>query len=302
MRGGWPLILGSEEKPFIYHVYSRKHGDLERDYNAFYLAAELYSQGNGNYRDVNQNRRCDVLFNPQVKDFNVLSFLELIQIDGYNPLVVNGSRFTILPENQADLLALTDDAAKLKPLLARPFTPGSLLKAVADQHIKLKVTPEAFIKTALTHAEQHFEATFGEGYWIDHWFYTLDLIDTYLAVYPDQKDALLFDTTLPYFDSPEIHFGGRGQSPPIRRYSGGRRERHIDRRPRYCAQPAADGPRSRRRLPGDGLCQTAHAGAHQIRHARSVGDGHRNGSGQAGMVRRAQRPAGAVRLIALRDL
>ncbi len=202
MRGGWPLILGDEEKPFVYHIYSRKHGDLERDYNAFYLAAERYSQGNGNYRDVNQNRRCDVLFNPQVKDFNVLSFLELIQIDGYNPLVVNGSRFTIPPESQDDLLALTGDAEKLEPLLVRPFTPGSLLKAIADQHITLKVAPETFLQTALAHAEQHFEATFGEGYWIDHWFYTLDLIDTYLAVYPDQKHALLFDTTLPYFDSP----------------------------------------------------------------------------------------------------
>ncbi|MGC9397421.1 MAG: cellobiose phosphorylase, partial [Anaerolineae bacterium] len=202
MRGGWPLILGSAEKPVVYHVYSRKHGDLERDYNAFYLAAEKYSQGNGNYRDVNQNRRCDVLFNPHVKDFNVLSFLELIQIDGYNPLVVNGSRFTVPPASQDSLLALTGDAAKLKPLLAQPFTPGSLLKAIADQHIALQVTPEAFIQTALAHAEQHFEATFGEGYWIDHWFYTLDLIDTYLAVYPDKKYTLLFDTTLPYFDSP----------------------------------------------------------------------------------------------------
>jgi hypothetical protein len=35
MRGGWPLVLGSKEKPFVYHVYSRKHGDLERDYNDF---------------------------------------------------------------------------------------------------------------------------------------------------------------------------------------------------------------------------------------------------------------------------
>lgn len=202
MRGGWPVILGGDEKPFVYHIYSRKHGDLERDYNAFYLAAERYSQGNGNYRDVNQNRRCDVLSNPQVKDFNVLSFLELIQIDGYNPLVVNGSRFTIPLESQADLLALTGDAAKLKPLLMRPFTPGSLLKTIADHHISLKVAPEEFIKTALAHAEQHFEATFGEGYWIDHWFYNLDLIESYLAVYPDRKRALLFDTTLPCFDSP----------------------------------------------------------------------------------------------------
>ena len=202
MRGGWPVVLGSEEKPFVYHIYSRKHGDLERDYNAFYLAAEMYSQGNGNYRDVNQNRRCDVLFNPQVGDFNVLSFLELIQIDGYNPLVVNGNRFTLLPDARNTVLALADDPAKLEPLLARPFTPGGLLKAVADHHISLKVTPEEFIKIALAHAEQHFAATFGEGYWIDHWFYNLDLIESYLAVYPDRKHALLFETTLPYFDSP----------------------------------------------------------------------------------------------------
>jgi hypothetical protein len=202
MRGGWPVILGSEEKPFVYHIYSRKHGDLERDYNAFYLAAELYSQGNGNYRDVNQNRRCDVLVNPQVGDFNVLSFLELIQINGYNPLVVNGSRFTLPPESRSDILALTDNPTRLAPLLAQPFTPGGLLKAIADHHIGLTVAPETLISATLAHAEQHFEATFGEGYWIDHWFYNLDLIDTYLAVYPDQKGALLFDTALPYFDGP----------------------------------------------------------------------------------------------------
>lgn len=202
MRGGWPVILGSDEKSFVYHIYSRKHGDLERDYNAFFLAAERYSQGNGNYRDVNQNRRCDVLFNPQVGDFNVLSFLELIQIDGYNPLVVNGSRFTLPLSARDTVLALADEPAKLEPLLARPFTPGGLLKAIADRHIDLTVAPEAFIAVALAHAEQHFEATFGEGYWIDHWFYNLDLIETYLAVYPDKKHALLFDTSLPYFDSP----------------------------------------------------------------------------------------------------
>jgi len=47
----------------VYHIYGRRHGDLERDYNAFYLPAEFYSQGNASYRDVNQNRRCDVLLN-----------------------------------------------------------------------------------------------------------------------------------------------------------------------------------------------------------------------------------------------
>ena len=36
-------------------------------------------------------------------------------------------------------------------------------------------------------------ADFGEGYWCDHWTYNLDLIESYLAVYPERKDALLFE-------------------------------------------------------------------------------------------------------------
>jgi hypothetical protein len=205
LRGGWPLVLGSEQNRFVYHVYSRKHGDLERDYNAFYVAAEPYSQGNGGYRDVNQNRRCDVLLEPAVKDHNVLAFLELIQLDGYNPLVVKGGRFTISSEHHAPILALVDQPDKLKPLLDQPFTPGQLLKAVADQEIGLAVAPDAFVASSLTEAEQLFAATYGQGYWIDHWTYNLDLIDTYLAVYPGKKAELLFSKpVVPYYDSPVV--------------------------------------------------------------------------------------------------
>ncbi len=92
LRGGWPVHLGNAEKPVTYHIYSRKHGDPERDYNAFFLAAEYYSQGNGNYRDINQNRRSEIFFDPRVEDANIRSFMSLIQADGYNPLVVKGSR------------------------------------------------------------------------------------------------------------------------------------------------------------------------------------------------------------------
>lgn len=205
LRGGWPLFLGEAERPFVYHIYSRKHGDLERDYNAFYLAPELYSQGNGNYRDVNQNRRCDVLFNPRVGAFNVLSFLGLLQADGYNPLVVNGIRFTVAPQHHAEILALVEQPEGLAPLLAQPFTPGQLLKALSEREIGLRVPVEAFITAALTHAEQHFTASFGEGYWTDHWFYNLDLLETYLMVYPDHKADLLFGPpVVPFFDSPAV--------------------------------------------------------------------------------------------------
>lgn len=205
LRGGWPLFLGDAEKPFVYHIYSRKHGDLERDYNAFYLAPEFYSQGNGNYRDVNQNRRCDVLFNPRVGAFNVLSFLGLIQADGYNPLVVNGIRFTVAPEHRAEILALVSPPDALAPFLAQPFTPGQLLKVIGERELSLAVPVEEFVAVTLAHAEQHFAASFGEGYWTDHWFYNLDLVETYLTVFPDQKADLLFSwPEVPFFDSPAV--------------------------------------------------------------------------------------------------
>jgi hypothetical protein len=198
LRGGWPAKLNGH----IYHLYGRRHGDLERDYNAFYLPAEFYSQGNASYRDVNQNRRSDVLLNPAVGDSEVLAFLGLIQADGYNPLTVYGSRFVVPPDRQATVLHWVDRPEELRPFLARPFTPGQLLKAVFDRGIDLTVAPEAFVEAAISQAELSFEAEFGEGYWIDHWFYNLDLLDAYLSVYPDCKDTLLFSVTVPYYQSP----------------------------------------------------------------------------------------------------
>lgn len=187
------MLLGDAERPFVYHIYSRKHGDLERDYNAFYVAPEFYSQGNGNYRDVNQNRREDVWLNPAIKDFNVTAFMNLIQADGYNPLVIQGCRFTIIEDQRAAVLALADDPASLAAVLAQPFTPGELLKQVIVRQINLSVPVENFLSFALGQAEQHFEANFGEGYWIDHWTYNLDLIENYLAIYPERQQELLFD-------------------------------------------------------------------------------------------------------------
>ncbi len=203
LRGGWPLLLGPTDNPSVYHIYSRKHGDMERDYNAFYLAAEMLSQGNGNYRDVAQNRRSDVLFEPRVGDFNVRSFLGLIQTDGYNPLVIQGQRFTLPPQHHAEVLALVEQPEALAAALTESFTPGSLLRLIADRELGLRVAPAEFVAAAVAHAEAHFEATFGEGYWIDHWLYNLDLIDSYLALYPDRESGLFFEQRVPYFYSSE---------------------------------------------------------------------------------------------------
>ena len=93
MRGGKPIVFTDGGKQAVFYVYSRKHGDLERDYNNFELSPHYYSQGNGNYRDMNQNKRNDIFFNPRIGDFNVRYFYNLIQLDGFNPLVVKGQLF-----------------------------------------------------------------------------------------------------------------------------------------------------------------------------------------------------------------
>ncbi|RPI33965.1 MAG: cellobiose phosphorylase [Chloroflexota bacterium] len=204
LRGGWPVRLG-DEPPFVFHLYSRKHGDLERDYNAFFLAAEFYAQGNGNYRDINQNRRSDVWFYPYVDDFDVLTFVNLLQADGYNPLVIQGSRFSLSLERIEALLGEAGSPAGLRDLLEKPFTPGGLLKSIAHRQIKLTISPQELIDKALRGAEQHVEAVFGEGYWTDHWTYNLDLVEAYLAIYPDRAGELLFGASrFTFFDSPAV--------------------------------------------------------------------------------------------------
>lgn len=201
LRGGWPVLLGQHKTP--YHIYSRKHGDPERDYNAFFLAAEFYSQGNGNYRDVNQNRRSDAFFEPGIGASNIYRFMSLIQADGYNPLVVQGSQFTLPRPAWPEFLALVDKPEPLEKVFQQPFTPGKLLKTIADHQISLDLPPQEFLGRVIDQAKQHFAADFGEGYWIDHWTYNLDLIDSYLAIYPDEKARLLWsEKTLPFYDSP----------------------------------------------------------------------------------------------------
>ncbi|PZD93030.1 cellobiose phosphorylase [Paenibacillus sambharensis] len=204
LRGGYPLILdnGTEEGA-VYHVFSRKHGDLERDYNFFKLLPSFYSQGNGNYRDANQNRRCDIFFHPQVHDFNIRMFLSFIQPDGYNPLVVKGCSFRL--KDDAELMAYVAEEHRetMRRFFERPYHPGELLNMMMDRQVSLTIAPEQFMQEALRRSEQSFEAEFGEGYWIDHWTYNLDLVESYLVIYPDRLEEVLHGRkAYAYYDSP----------------------------------------------------------------------------------------------------
>jgi len=194
LRGGYPV---SCEGSSTFYVYSRKHGDLERDYNRFYIDPTYFSQGNGNFRDINQNRRNNVLFNPDIKDSNILHFYNLLQADGYNPLVLHGVRFRLKENsNLKDILKGQIEERhieKLKKILSGIFKPGELFMDMERQKIELKAGWHEFLGVILKNCELIYDAEHGEGFWIDHWTYNLDLIESFLSIYPEKFKELLFD-------------------------------------------------------------------------------------------------------------
>jgi len=202
LRGGYPLNIGDT----VYHLYSRRHGDLERDYNFFSLAPEYYSQGNGNFRDVCQNRRLDTYFNKEVKDFNIQHFMSLIQLDGYNPLSIDGITYQIKKDiNVLELVnsLFEDNHEKIVDLLSKSFTPGTIVNYIEQNKIKHKKATAAYLDEIIENSEPFIQAVFGEGFWIDHFTYVLDLVETYESIYPDQMKSLLFkNENYYYYDSP----------------------------------------------------------------------------------------------------
>ncbi|MGV8981086.1 cellobiose phosphorylase [Clostridium sp.] len=204
LRGGYPLIYKAGDKNHVYHVYSRKHGDMEREYNFFSLEPAYYSQGNGNFRDVNQNRRNDVLFKPEVRDFNVKQFMSLIQLDGYNPLSVKGSTFTLNASAFNEVMELVKtEKDGITKILKGNFTPGMLINYIVNNKASLKVDKEVLLLKILENSKQNYEAELGEGYWSDHFTYNFDLVESYLQIYPDKLERFVFsDNTYRFFDSP----------------------------------------------------------------------------------------------------
>lgn len=198
LRGGAPIRLGNNK---IFYVYSRKHGDIERDYNYFSMLPEFYSEGNGSYRDINQNRRCDTFFAPFVGPENIHLFYSLIQLDGYNPLGIEKLTYR-LTEDKAGIVTAELDAEtsdKIKALVTKPFTPGSLYMLLQDLMDEEAV--KVLFDSIIDFSEVTVNGNFQEGYWCDHWTYNLDLVEDYLEVFPDKEKELLYENAYTYFKS-----------------------------------------------------------------------------------------------------
>lgn len=210
LRGGYPLLFEGKQGPIVYHVYSRIHGDMEREYNDFYVEPAYYSHGNGNFRDVNQNRRSDVYFVKEAGLYNIKQFMDLLQLDGQNPLVIKGSRLSLSEADAREVLnglgagaGVGSGTEALLPLLTKSFTPGELLTATENLKLNLGISNEAFLALVLKKAVQENQAAYGHGFWVDHWTYNMDLVDNYLCVFPDLVEELLYKEDFKYFKSPD---------------------------------------------------------------------------------------------------
>ena len=173
LRGGMPISVGDPKDGKIYHVYSRIHGDLERDYNNFQFEASYYSQGPGNFRDVSQNRRLDVLLSPVVGDFNVRMFLSFVQADGYNPLTVSTTNFKVPAASVTALIAelgISDTRGKevMNGLLLKSFRIGSLFGDMKTYGVKFTIDRNVFVTKVVSAAQQVFAGQFAQnGFWAD---------------------------------------------------------------------------------------------------------------------------------------
>jgi hypothetical protein len=199
LRGGYPY---STKKNNVYYIYGRKHGDLERDYNQFEFFPSYFSEGEANYRDLNQNRRMDLFFNPYIDKDNIVYFLNFIKIDGYNPLRIKGEKIYFTSAKSISKLLKKfklKSTKKLNDLLKKGFSLGELFNLLREED-NLPRAKEEFVDYILSQAHREPAADFGEGYWVDHWHYNLDLIDAYLYFYPDKLSELFLETDFLFWD------------------------------------------------------------------------------------------------------
>ena len=113
------------------------------------------TQGPGNFRDIAQNRRNDVVFQPRIGSYNVRQFISYLQADGYNPLTVEAPSFTIRDLETCSQIARAavggadGHRAQRETLTgilnAGPFRPGQLFQLMEDLHITLIISKQSFV-------------------------------------------------------------------------------------------------------------------------------------------------------------
>ena len=75
---------------------------------------------------------------------------------------------------------------------------------IEEQNVFLLMSFQDFINEVTASSEISPMAVSKEGFWADHWTYLMDLVYSYVKIYPDQEERLLFDERVPCFFSPRV--------------------------------------------------------------------------------------------------
>ena len=213
IRGGMPAVFPTADSKTAFYCYSRQNGDLERDYHHFIVEPTYLSQGTGHYRSVNQNRRADTWFFPEVEDRNLVTFMNLIQFDGYNPLELTQMTYAVKDkdgvEKWIDTQMSGQAADSYKEFLQGFFAPGDAVMKLEElgvlQDVNQDVIYDDFLSGLLSYCVENECGGVHEGFWTDHWLYNFDLIENYLMIYPDRVKQLFLDNREYYFfDDPDV--------------------------------------------------------------------------------------------------
>ncbi|MBD3263595.1 MAG: hypothetical protein GF375_00650, partial [Candidatus Omnitrophica bacterium] len=181
LRGGYPYSVAEDHSSsasknhtnskgrrnsHTYYIFSRKHGDLERDYNYFQLLPSYFSEGEANNRDINQNRRMDLFFNPAIKQDNIIYFFNLIKIDGYNPLTVKGEKIYFNRLRAVNLLKdFRIQNPRLVNLMVKGFYMGEFFRLMEEEGLECKRRDE-LAEILISQGNREARASHGDGYWI----------------------------------------------------------------------------------------------------------------------------------------
>jgi len=135
--------------------------------------------------------------------------MNAIQPDGFNPHRIQGIKLDIKNSRGLDKILrshVTSAAkkAKVREFLLKGFTPGSLMFLLEKEGILPKEKRNRLLAELLPISAKEDVISPGEGYWVDHWTYNIDLFENYLACYPDglrglllgKKDLTFYDTYL----------------------------------------------------------------------------------------------------------
>ena len=75
---------------------------------------------------------------------------------------------------------------------------------IEEQSVFLFISLQEFIDNVAASSYVSPMAVSKDGFWADHWTYVVDLLFSFVQMFPDQEEHLLFDLRLSYFYNPRV--------------------------------------------------------------------------------------------------